>query len=192
MHVLLEGVIPYTIKYTLQKFIISKKYFTLPFLNGQIACFHYSRSDSRNKPAQLKSDMLDINGNLKQTGDQITWLASYLMYVAIHVVCFSIVITFTFSHLLSCFIASQMWNLAIHLPLMVGSKIPENNQEWECYLVLLNILKICMSRILSPDLIEYLEFLTRIYLTSFHECYPSANIIPKQHYMIHFPSQIKK
>lgn len=85
-----------------------------------------------------------------------------------------------------------MWNLAVYLPLMIGIKIPNNNPEWECYLVLLDILKICMSRTLSLDLIEYLEVLTRIYLTSFHECYPIANIIPKQHYMLHFPSQIKK
>ena len=70
MHVLLEGVIPYTIKYTLQNFITSKKYFTLPFLNDQIACFHYSRSESRNKPAQLKPEALDNDGNLKQTGGQ--------------------------------------------------------------------------------------------------------------------------
>lgn len=85
-----------------------------------------------------------------------------------------------------------MWNLAVYLPLMIGIKIPDNNPEWECYLVLLDILKICMSRTLTPDLIEYLEALTRIYLTSFHECYPAAKIIPKQHYMLHFSSQIKK
>ena len=85
-----------------------------------------------------------------------------------------------------------MWNLGVYLPLMIRSKIPENNQEWECYLVLLDILKICISRTLSPDLIEYLEVLTRIYLAYFHKCYPTVNIIPKQHYMLHFPSQIKK
>ena len=49
-----------------------------------------------------------------------------------------------------------MWNLAVYLPLMIGIKIPENNQEWECYLVLLDILKICLSQTLSPDLVEYL------------------------------------
>ena len=85
-----------------------------------------------------------------------------------------------------------MWNFAIYLPLMVGDQIPNGDSDWECYLLLLDILKICMARILSIDLIQYLQVLIEMYLRLFRECYPEANIIPKQHYLVHLPSQALK
>ena len=85
-----------------------------------------------------------------------------------------------------------MWNFAVYLPLMVGDQIPNDDSDWECYLLLLDILKICMARILSIDLIQYLEVLIEMYLRSFRKCYPEANIIPKQHYLVHLPSQALK
>ena len=83
-----------------------------------------------------------------------------------------------------------MWNLSIYLPLMIGDKVPNDDNEWECYLQLLHVLKICMARVLSIDLVQYLEALIEMYLTAFRSCYPLASIIPKQHYMVHLPSQI--
>ena len=53
MHVLLKGVVPYTIKCMLQGMICSKGYFTLSILNERISCFRYSQTESRNKPAEL-------------------------------------------------------------------------------------------------------------------------------------------
>ena len=85
-----------------------------------------------------------------------------------------------------------MWNFAVYLPLMVGDQIPNDDSDWECYLLLLDILKICMARILSIDLIQYLEVLIEMYLHLFRKCYPEANIIPKQHYVVHLPSQALK
>ena len=85
-----------------------------------------------------------------------------------------------------------MWNLAIYLPLMIGEKIPYDDDEWECYLMLLDIMQICMSRIVSVDLVQYLKILIEMYLKLFQKCYPNASIIPKQHYLIHLPSQILK
>lgn len=85
-----------------------------------------------------------------------------------------------------------MWNLAVYLPLMIGDLVPESDKEWECFLLLLEILQICVSSVLSADLVEYLRVLVVMYLSLFRECYPYKNIIPKQHFMIHFPSQILK
>ena len=85
-----------------------------------------------------------------------------------------------------------MWNLAVYLPLMIGELVPECDKEWECFLLLLEILQICVSSVFSVDLVEYLRVLIDMYLTLFRECYPNKNIIPKQHYMVHFPSQILK
>lgn len=89
-----------------------------------------------------------------------------------------------------CSIASQMWNLAANLPLMIGDKIQEDDYEWEVFLLLLDILQICVSGVLSVDMVDYL--MIKLYLTSFRTCYPEYNIIPKQHYLIHLPTQILK
>ena len=85
-----------------------------------------------------------------------------------------------------------MWNLAVYLPLMIGDQIPNDDGHWECFLLLLDILQLCMSRIQARDLISYLRRVIQLYLCSFQECYPSASIIPKQHYLVHLPSQILK
>ena len=85
-----------------------------------------------------------------------------------------------------------MWNLAVCLPLMIGELVPECEEEWECFLLLLEILRICVSSVFSDDLVEYLASLIEMYLSSFRECFPHKNILPKQHYLIHFPSQILK
>ena len=85
-----------------------------------------------------------------------------------------------------------MWNLAVNLPLMVGDLVPNTDEEWECFLLLLDILQICVSPVVSTDLVAYLTALIEMYLSAFCKCYPHKNIIPKQHYLIHFPSQILK
>lgn len=85
-----------------------------------------------------------------------------------------------------------MWNLAVYLPLMIGEQVPDGDSEWECYLLLLDILQICASRVLSFDLVDHLKVLIEMYLVAFRECYPHINIIPKQHYMVHLPTQILK
>lgn len=52
-----------------------------------------------------------------------------------------------------------MWNSAVYLPLMIGEQVPDGDNEWECYLLLLDILQICASRVLSFDLVDHLKVL---------------------------------
>lgn len=59
-------------------------------------------------------------------------------------------------------------------------------------MLLLDILQIVMAHVLSPDLAEYLAALIEDHHSMFQRRYPSATIIPKVHYMVHFPSQILK
>ena len=83
-----------------------------------------------------------------------------------------------------------MWNLTVHFPLMIGNLVPESDSEWDCFLLLLEVLQICVSWIMSVDVVAYLEALIENYLSAFKEYYSHLRIIPKQHYMIHLPSQI--
>ena len=85
-----------------------------------------------------------------------------------------------------------MWIFAVYLPLMIACLVPEDDDLWQCFLLLLDILKVSTSRVLSPGLAGFLEALIVDHHQSFIRCYPNASIIPKLHYCIHFPSQIMK
>ena len=80
----------------------------------------------------------------------------YLTSVQLHIFAFNFLI------------AAQMWNLAINLPLMIGDKIPYDDENWECFLFLLDILQFCTARVASRAHAGILE------------------------YMVHFPRQIKR
>lgn len=102
MHILLEGVLPYTIKAMLKSYVYAKQYVTIYDINDRTLHFKYSCAEAKNKPSQISSNSLNEDGHLSQT-------------------------------------ASQMWNLAVYLPIFIGDEIPDDD-EWECYLLLLDIL----------------------------------------------------
>lgn len=53
MHIMLEGVIPYTIKAMLQSFMCEKHFFTIDCVNQKFLSFKFSQSQSRNGPSQF-------------------------------------------------------------------------------------------------------------------------------------------
>ena len=86
--------------------------------------------------------------------------------------------------------AAQMWNLAIYLPLIIGDTVPPDDAKWECFLILLDILQLCTTRITTTGHAGILEALIHKHHTAFICCFPHASIIPKMHYMVHLPQQI--
>ena len=89
-------------------------------------------------------------------------------------------------------LAAQVWILARNLPLMIGDLISENDDLWECFLLLLDILQVCTSNITSRGLAGYLEALISDHHQLFVRCYTAEKFIPKMHYMVHLPQQIIK
>ena len=87
--------------------------------------------------------------------------------------------------------ASQMWLLSIILPLLVGDFIPECSEHWHCFLFLLKICSIAAAWTISKSSIEYLSLLIEEHHELFKKLYPEKIIIPKMHYMFHYPSQIR-
>ena len=83
-------------------------------------------------------------------------------------------------------IATQMWCLARHLPLLIGDLIPEQDIYWQN---LLRIEEILFAPVTSVPLAAYVRVLVQEHLQNFKKLY-SHNIIPKQHYMVHYPRQI--
>ena len=69
MHILLEGVIPYTLKAMLQSFVCVKHYFTIDSLNQRILSFKFSQTECRSKPCQIPSSILYDDGCIHQSGN---------------------------------------------------------------------------------------------------------------------------
>jgi hypothetical protein len=64
-----------------------------------------------------------------------------------------------------------MWCLSRLLPLVIHDLIPEENPDWKLF---------------------YLAILIQEYLQEFKEAFPTINLIPKQHFMVHYPGQIRR
>ena len=85
-----------------------------------------------------------------------------------------------------------MISLSQSFPLLVGDLVPFDNEHWESFLLLLKICKIALSPFCSHDTVIYLQQLIEEKLEFFQRLYPQHNLIPKFHYMIHYPQQILK
>ena len=83
-----------------------------------------------------------------------------------------------------------MWLLARILPFLVGDLIPRDYPQWECFLKLLQICDICTAPSVLPDTAMYLELLIEEHHTQFSVLYGKNLIIPKMHFMVHYPGQI--
>lgn len=85
-----------------------------------------------------------------------------------------------------------MWSFSILLPLLIGDKVPDNQPLWECYLLLLEIVKYSTAQLTSIASAEYLAALIDQHHREFKRCYPLTSITPKMHYMVHLPTLLTK
>ena len=95
-----------------------------------------------------------------------------------------------------CFIsllASQAWCLGRLFPLILligGVALPENDDNWMNFMLLLTILDHLLSPITSHTAMSYLKALINDHHQNFVKLHPSCNVIPKMHYLIHYPDWI--
>ena len=73
------------------------------------------------------------------------------------------------------------------LPLIIGDFVPEDDQHWELFLHLMDIVDILFSPNISEDFAAYLSTLINDHHHEFHRIYSDHSIIPKMHFMIHMP-----
>ena len=83
--------------------------------------------------------------------------------------------------------ASQCALFCRILPLLVVEYIEEKDSHCECFLLLLEIVHICLSPVVSKDLCVVLQVIVEEHHTLFKEVYPNETITPKMHYMCHYP-----
>jgi hypothetical protein len=73
------------------------------------------------------------------------------------------------------------------LPATIGSFVPEGHNQWRSFLDLLTIMDILMAPRITTDELAYVQVLITEHLQEIKEVYPTINIIPKMHYMVHMP-----
>ncbi|XP_048584094.1 uncharacterized protein LOC5507829 isoform X2 [Nematostella vectensis] len=86
--------------------------------------------------------------------------------------------------------ASQMWCLGRFLPLMIGSHIPGDDEKWQLFIILLEIVSIIFAEVITKDKAAHLRDLITDHHTRFATLYPECSIIPKMHYILHYPLTI--
>lgn len=82
--------------------------------------------------------------------------------------------------------------LVRNLPLLFGDIVPEGNLNWTLLLILLQIINIIFSPSLTQGMTVLLKHLIIEHHDLFKKLYPDKNLIPKHHFMIHYPACIRK
>ena len=76
------------------------------------------------------------------------------------------------------------------LPLMIGDLIPCSDSNWKCFITLTKIVDIIMSSFASADICAILKVLIEEHHRCFIALYTEAKVIPKFHFLLHYPEQI--
>ncbi|KAI7811169.1 hypothetical protein IRJ41_011241 [Triplophysa rosa] len=88
--------------------------------------------------------------------------------------------------------AIQTFCLIRNIPLIFGEIVCEGNKYWHLLLLLLQIINIVFSPVITEGMTYYLKHLIVDHHSLFKELYPQRNLIPKHHYMLHYPRCIRK
>ena len=80
-----------------------------------------------------------------------------------------------------------MWLFGRILPLLVGDKIPDDDDKWNLFLNLMEIVDYLFSPKITEDQAAYLSVLISNHHQDFVVVYPDYSIIPKMHFMVHMP-----
>lgn len=88
--------------------------------------------------------------------------------------------------------ASQKLELFLMLPQLVDLSSVGTSAAWDVYLALRKCMDFILSPVIEKDSLPYLTSLIESYLLKFKSTFGQSNLIPKHHFMMHFPSQIER
>ena len=88
--------------------------------------------------------------------------------------------------------AHQMWILAHIMSQIIGHKIPTNDEKWINFRRLIKIQQLCTSPISSEHTSTSLSVLISNHNKAFLRLYPDSSFIPKLHFLIHLPHQLRQ
>lgn len=87
--------------------------------------------------------------------------------------------------------SSEMFCLIQNLPVIIGDLIPIENEHWELFVLLREIITIVSSNELHPLSHEQLETNIYEYLSLFTTLFPNS-FKPKHHFLVHYPRCMKQ
>lgn len=88
--------------------------------------------------------------------------------------------------------AHENWALIRLLPLIVGSRVPEGDSAWQVLLTLKDIVELVVAPVHTVESIAYLDFKISEHRDRFLEVFPEQKLIPKHHFLEHYPALIDK
>ena len=88
--------------------------------------------------------------------------------------------------------AAEAWCLIRNLPLMIGTKIPRDDDHYRLLILLLDCCAIVFAPEITDTLAQYLSVLIEEHHTHFKLLYPDRNLLPKHHFLLHYPEFMVK
>ena len=82
--------------------------------------------------------------------------------------------------------AGRTWCLLRLFPLMVGSKVPQDDPHWQFVLSLKDIVEIVLAPSVAVGHVLLLQHKIHDHIAVFQELFPSKALKPKQHFMLHY------
>jgi hypothetical protein len=76
--------------------------------------------------------------------------------------------------------------------MIIHDLVPEDNPDWELFSDLMKIVDIVISPVIARQTTYYLQVFIKEYLEEFKNLYPNTRLIPKKHFMVHYPTQIRR
>ena len=83
--------------------------------------------------------------------------------------------------------AIQKLELFLLFARLIGTSVPEGDKVWQVYLNLRTVCDLILAPIIEKDDVVLLQHLIATYLSSFVEVFGAESVIPKMHYMVHYP-----
>ncbi|XP_023817614.1 uncharacterized protein LOC111948487 isoform X1 [Oryzias latipes] len=87
--------------------------------------------------------------------------------------------------------AIQSWCLLRNMPLIFGDLVQKGNEYWHLLLLLLQIVGIVFAPVITDGMTIFLKHLIVEHHQLFKHLFPSRNLLPKHHFMIHYPRCIR-
>ena len=84
-----------------------------------------------------------------------------------------------------------MWCLIRHIPLLIGDRVPEDNEHYDLLLLLLDCMDITFSYEVTVDDTLFLMHVIKDHHDLFLKLFPMRHLKPKHHLMTHYPRQIR-
>jgi hypothetical protein len=87
--------------------------------------------------------------------------------------------------------ASQMLCFLLHFPLLVADSVPDDDENWNLYLLFVEIVTILLSNSITKGGIVYLNSLIEEYCSRYQQNFKKT-LKPKHHHLLHYAEAMQK